>query len=116
MAGSKGFKGGFLKCHPLLLEPIVRMTISVPEVNVGDVMGDITSRRGRVSNTEYGARAVVTAAVPLAEVQNYAPVLRAMTQGRGTFVWEAGGFEEVPAHLQEKIIAASTRKIEDEED
>ncbi|MFZ4578634.1 MAG: elongation factor G [Myxococcota bacterium] len=116
MAGSKGFKGGFLKCHPLLLEPIVRMTISVPEVNVGDVMGDITSRRGRVSNTEYGARSVVTASVPLAEVQNYAPVLRAMTQGRGTFTWEHAGFEEVPAQLQEKIIAASTRKVEDEED
>jgi elongation factor G len=58
----------------------------------------------------------VTASVPLAEVQNYAPVLRAMTQGRGTFTWEHAGFEEVPAQLQEKIIAASTRKVEDEED
>jgi len=117
MAGSKGFKAGFMKCSPILLEPIVKMTIVCPEETVGDVMGDIGGRRGRLQNTDYrGSRAVVSAIVPLAEVQTYSADLRAMTQGKGTFIMELHGYEEVPVNLQEKIIAASVRKAEEEED
>jgi elongation factor G len=117
MAGSKGFKAGFSKCNPILLEPIVQMTIVCPEDTVGDVMGDIGGRRGRLQNTDYrGSRAVVSAIVPLAEVQTYSADLRAMTQGKGTFTMELHGYEEVPGNLQEKIIAASVRKAEEDDD
>jgi elongation factor G len=117
IAGSKGFKAGFIKCDPVILEPIMKMTIVVPEDNQGDVMGDISGRRGRVQNTDYqGKTAVITALAPLAEVQTYAPSLRAMTQGKGSFTWELHGYEEVPAMLQDKIIAESTRKGSDEDE
>jgi elongation factor G len=117
MAGSKGFKAGFMKCQPVLLEPIMEMTITVPEDKVGDVMGDISGRRGRVLNTEYGGRkAVVSAQVPLAEARTYGADLRSMTQGKGSFVWQLSGYEELPSNLQDKVVAASTRKLDDEEE
>ncbi len=117
LAGSKGFKAGFLKARPTLLEPIVKMVIVCPEEAVGDVMGDIGSRRGRLQNTEYrNARAIVHALVPQAEVQTYGVDLRAMTQGKGSFTFELAGYEELPSHLQEKVIAEGRGGAHDEDD
>ena len=116
LAGSKGFKAGFMKCKPSLLEPIVKMVIVCPEESVGDVMGDLGSRRGRLQNTEYrGSRAMVHALVPQAEVQTYGADLRAMTQGKGTFTFELSGYEEVPHNLIDKIVAEHQREEEEDE-
>lgn len=111
LAGSKGFKAGFMQCNPTLLEPIVKLTIVCPEESVGDVMGDIGSRRGRLQNTDYrGSRAIVHAYAPQAEVQTYAADLRSMTQGQGTFTMEHAGYEEVPGQIRGKLIEEVSRK------
>ena len=81
------------------------------------VMGDISGRRGRVLNTDYGDRwAVVHAQVPKAEVDDYAPALRSMTQGRGSFVWDLSGYEQMPADQQQKVVEHSDRKLVEEDD
>ncbi len=117
MAASKGFKKGFMEARPILLEPIQDMEISVPEDSVGEVMGDINGRRGRVITLENrGRNAVVKAQIPLAEVLTYAQDLRSMTGGKGAFTMAFAHHEEVPAHLQSKLIAESRRKVEEEED
>jgi len=106
IAGSMGFKRGMEQALPVLLEPVMLMEISVPEECVGDVMGDMNSRRGKVLGMEpQGATTVVNAQVPMAEVLKYAPELRSMTSDRGMFTMEFDHYEEVPAHLTKKILA-----------
>lgn len=105
IAGSMGFKEGMRKADPVLLEPVMRVDITVPEEYMGDVMGDISSRRGRIEGMEAitGAQKI-TCAVPLSEMFGYATSLRSSTQGRGTFVMQIDHFEEVPKNIMENVI------------
>jgi elongation factor G len=106
IAGSMAFKQAAEQADPALLEPIMRMTISVPEDVVGDVIGDLNSRRGRPLGMEpKGSVTEVKAEVPMAEVLDYAPDLRAITGGRGDYSMEFERYEEIPAHLAQKVIA-----------
>jgi elongation factor G len=106
IAGSLAFKKGVMEADPVLLEPIMEMEIRVDQDHVGDVMGDLNSRRGRVLGMDTaGKYEMVKAQVPQAEIQLYAPDLTSMTGGRGSFrVWFSH-YEEVPAQIAEKIIA-----------
>ncbi len=107
IAGSMAFKKAVLECKPTILEPIMLMEITVPDDCMGDIMGDISSRRGRVLASESKAKnQIVKANVPLGEVLRYAPDLRSITAGRGMFTMKFSHYEEVPAQAQEKIIAA----------
>ena len=106
IAGSMAFKQAAAEADPYLLEPIVRVTIGVPEENVGDVVGDLNSRRGRPLGVEpKGAVTEIKAEVPMAEVLDYAPDLRAMTGGRGDYTMEFERYEEVPGHIAQKVVA-----------
>jgi elongation factor G len=106
IAGSVGFKTALEKAHPTLLEPIMNAEIVVPEESVGDVMGDISSRRGRVQTSEVrGHGQVVKAQVPMAEMLEYASTLTSLTGGKGAFHMEFSHYDEVPAHLRERIVA-----------
>ncbi|HJM43096.1 MAG TPA: elongation factor G, partial [Nitrospinota bacterium] len=108
IAGSMGFKKAFMDARPVLLEPITNMDISVPGDMVGDVIGDLNSRRGKVLGMKpMGATQVIQAQVPLAEVLTYAISLRALTADRGSFTMEFSHYEEVPAQMAEKVIAES---------
>ncbi len=106
IAASLGFKKGAAECSPVLLEPIMEVTVRVPDAYMGDVIGDLNSRRGRVLGVdpEDGVQ-VIRAHVPLAEMLEYAPDLRSMTAGRGTFTMRFDHYEEVPANIAEKIVA-----------
>jgi elongation factor G len=107
VAGSMGFKKGAAQCKPTLLEPIMKLTVTVPEEYMGDVMGDISGRRGRVLGMESkGSLQVISAMVPMAEVLTYQPELTSMTGGRGAFTMEMDHYEEVPGDVQAKIVEA----------
>jgi elongation factor G len=113
IAGSMGFKKGILECQPTLLEPIVNIDIEIPEEYMGDVIGDLNGRRGRVLGMETkGSHQIIKGLVPLAEVLSYAPDLRSITSGRGTFTYTHSHYEEVPPFLAEKIIAAAKKEEE----
>jgi elongation factor G len=106
IAGSMAFKQAAAEADPYLLEPIVQMTIAVPEDSVGDVVGDLNSRRGRPLGVEpKGTMTEIKAEVPMAEVLDYAPDLRAITGGRGDYTMEFERYEEVPGHIAQKVIA-----------
>jgi elongation factor G len=116
IAGSMGFKKGVIQADPVLLEPIMTMEITVPEDTMGDVIGDLNARRGRVLGMDgVGNTKVIRAQVPMAEVLRYASNLRSMTGGRGNFTMEFSHYEEVPPHLAERIIAEAAREKEDKE-
>ncbi len=116
IAASMGFKKGLEMCKPALLEPIMKMEVIVPDENMGDIMGDMNSRRGKIMGVETkGNNQVVKAVVPMAEVLRYAPDLRSMTGGRGTFTMEYSHYEEVPGQIAEKIIEAAKREKEAQE-
>ena len=111
IAGSLGFKKGVLECQPTLLEPIVNIMIEIPDEYMGDVIGDLNSRRGKVLGMDtLGNHQIIKGQVPLAEILKYAPDLRSMTSGRGTFTYEHSHYEEVPSYIAEKIIAESKRE------
>jgi elongation factor G len=111
IAGSLAFKKGVQEANPVLLEPIMSMEIKVDKDHVGDVMGDLNSRRGKVLGMDSeGKHEIVKALVPQAEIQLYAPDLTSMTGGRGSFTVEFSHYEEVPAHIAEKIIAEHTEE------
>ncbi|MCX7634720.1 MAG: elongation factor G, partial [Syntrophales bacterium] len=113
IAGSLGFKKGVLACQPTLLEPIVNIAIEIPDEYMGDVIGDLNSRRGKVLGMDTkGANQVIKGQVPLAEILKYAPDLRSMTSGRGTFTYEFSHYEEVPPFIAEKIIAEAKKAQE----
>lgn len=115
IAGSMGFKKGVQQSNPTLLEPIMKMVVSVPEENMGDIIGDLNARRGRVLGVEaQGRTQVITAQVPMAEVLMYAPDLISKTGGRGSYDMEFSHYEEVPPHLAEKIIAEAQAAKEKE--
>ncbi|MBN1230942.1 MAG: elongation factor G [Anaerolineales bacterium] len=116
IAGREAFKLAVMNARPILNEPIMKVRITVPEANMGDIMGDLNTRRGRVQgmDTEKG-RSVVTANVPLAEMLNYTTDLRSMTGGRGVFTMKESHYEQVPSHLTEEIIAAEKARKESDD-
>lgn len=105
IAGSMAFKNAMQKADPVLLEPIMKVEVVVPEEYMGDVMGDINSRRGRIEGMEprNGAQ-VIRAFVPLAEMFGYATTLRSRTQGRGTYIMQFASYEEAPASIQAQVV------------
>ncbi len=113
IAGSMAFKEGCRKADPVLKEPVMKVVVIVPEEYMGDVMGDLNSRRGLIQGMEArpGAQAI-TAFVPLAEMFGYATELRSRTQGRGQYTMEPSHYEQVPKSIQDKIVSARTKKSE----
>ena len=113
IAGSMGFKEGCRKADPVLLEPMMKVCVFVPEEYMGDVMGTLNSRRGRIEGMEarHGLQ-VITSMVPLAEMFGYATTLRSMSQGRGTFSMEISHFEETPKNIQETVVGGKIKKGE----
>lgn len=105
VAASMALKEAKNKCQPVLLEPMMKVEVVVPEEYMGDIMGDVTSRRGRVEGMgSRGNASVVNAFVPLSEMFGYATALRSNTQGRGTFTMYFDHYEEVPKSISEEII------------
>jgi elongation factor G len=108
IAGSLGFKDAVAKCRPTLLEPVMKVEIAVPEEYAGAVMGDLSSRRGRPQGMEpRGSQQVIKAEVPMSEMLSYDAELTSMTGGRGSYTMEMSHYDEVPGHLQDKIVAAA---------
>jgi len=105
IAASMGFKSAIQQAKPILLEPVMAMEIAVPDDCMGDVIGDLNSRRGKVLGVDpkVGTQ-VIRALVPMAEVLRYSPDLRSMTSGRGAFTMEFDHYEELPAHLVDKVV------------
>ncbi len=116
IAGRNAFKEAFQAAKPCLLEPVVMMEVMVPAQYMGDVTGDISSRRGRVQGTDSeGDMQIIKALVPLSEVASYSTELRAMTGGEGSFTMEIADYDAVPARTMQEIVAAS-KKDEEEKD
>jgi elongation factor G len=116
IAAIMAFKKGVQEANPVLLEPIMKVEVTVPEENIGDVIGDLNSRRGRVLGVEgRGNYQVIQANVPMAEMLKYAPDLNSKTGGRGTFTMEFSHYEEVPAQFSEKVIAQAKKDKEKED-
>ncbi len=110
-----GFKKAFVDARPVILEPIYKITVKVPEQYMGDVMGDISSRRGKIHGMEAdGNFQVITAEVPLAELYKYSTTLRSMTQGRGQHDRDFSHYEPVPGDVQQKIIEKAQAEKEEE--
>ncbi|MFC1767961.1 elongation factor G [Candidatus Margulisiibacteriota bacterium] len=105
IASSMAFKDAFMKAKPILLEPLMNVEVVVPEANMGDVMGDLNSRRGRIEGMEtHGGLQTIKSKVPLSEMFGYATALRSKTQGRGTYTMEPFAYDEVPKNISEGII------------
>jgi len=106
IAASMGFKTAMAQAKPILLEPIMSMEVAVPDDAMGDVIGDLNSRRGKVQgvDSKAGGQQIIRAQVPMAEVLKYSPDLRSMTSGRGSFTIAFSHYEELPAHLADKVI------------
>lgn len=110
IAASQAFKKGFLEAKPVLLEPINTIEVKVPEDAMGDVMGDISSRRGKIAGMEsVGKYQVIRATVPAAELHKYATILRSKTGGRGVFKASFSHYEEMPREQAEKVVAAAEK-------
>ncbi len=116
IAGSMGFKAAAQHANPVLLEPIMDVTVTVPQEFMGDVIGDLNGKRAHVLGMEpvAGGMQEIRAHVPMAEMLKYATDLRSITQGRGTYSMEPLGYEEVPAHMAQKVIAEATAHKKEE--
>jgi elongation factor G len=113
LAGERAFHDAFMKAKPILLEPIMEVEIHVPERFTGDVAGNISSQRGRMSGMEmHDGIQTIKAHVPLKEMQDYSTQLRSITAGEGTFTMRPHGFEQVPPNIQQEIVAAHKRRLE----
>lgn len=116
-AGREGFKQAVMKAAPMLLEPIYEVTVTVPADNMGDILGDMNTRRARVLGMDQeGNKSIIRVEVPLAEVQTYAADLRSMTQGRGLFSMKFMQYGRVPGHLQEELVTKLRKDRQTEED
>jgi elongation factor G len=114
LAASGGFKAAVEKARPVLLEPVLNVEVAVPDDVMGDVIGDVNARRGKVQGVEpRGHAQVIKAQVPMSEMLKYAPDLNAMTAGRGSFHAEFSHYEELPAHLVDKVVKESKRQAEE---
>ncbi|MEC7641722.1 MAG: elongation factor G [Nitrospinota bacterium] len=117
IAGSIGFKKGVVDCKPVLLEPVMLMEVIVPSECVGDVMGDLNAKRGKILGIDAkGDTQNIRANVPMASVLNYASDLTSLTGGRGVFVTEFSYYEDVPDHLSSKVIAEANKEKEQKKD
>ena len=115
IASSKAFQICMEKAKPVLIEPIMNVAITVPAEHMGDINGDMSSRRGRISGMDAdGNLQIIKAQVPMAELHKYASELRSMTGGRGTFTMEFSHYEEVPANEEQKIVEAYKRERQEE--
>src|SRR5262249_32516848 len=113
VAGSMAFKTAYEKAQPVLLEPIMQLEVTVPDDAVGGVNGDLNSRRGRLQGMEpRGGMTMIRAEVPMAEVLTYSQSLTSMTGGRGDYHMEFLRYEEVPAHIAQKLIEAAKKEKE----
>jgi elongation factor G len=111
VAGSMAFKKAMELCKPVLLEPIVNMKITVPDENMGDVIGDLNSRRGKVVGVEPKANSqIIRTVVPMSEVLAYSNDLKSMTSDRGLFSMEFSHYEEVPSHLAQKVVSEAAAR------
>ena len=117
IAGREAFKIAFSEAKAILLEPIMNVRIICPESNMGDILGDLNTRRARIQgmDTEKG-RSVVTAQVPLVEMMRYTTHIRSMTGGRGMFSMEDSHYEVVPTHLTQEIIDAKVKEDEEKDE
>ena len=115
IAGSQAFKKGMADASPILLEPVVKLTVNVPDNYTGDIMSDLNGKRGRILGMTPGDRfTMVESEVPLSEVQRYAQDLRSLTQGRGSYRLEFDHYEPVPANLEQRVIEDAKRLKEEE--
>jgi elongation factor G len=107
IAGSMALKDAARKASPVILEPVMKVEVVTPELSMGDIIGDINSRRGRIETMEdgHGESKIVRANVPLAEMFQYATTIRSMTQGRASYTMEPSHYEEVPRSIAEEIAA-----------
>ena len=113
-AGRECFKKAMLQAGPILLEPIYEVTVTVPADNMGDIMGDLNTRRARVLGMDQdGTKSIVKAEAPLAEMQTYTADMRSMTQGRGIFSMKFLNYGRVPAHMQEQVVAKARAAAEE---
>ena len=113
IAGSLAFRKAAEQADPVLLEPVMKVTVIAPDEFMGDIMGDLNSRRGRVLGMENaGKNQIINAYVPMSEFQTYAPDLRSMTGGRGIYRMEFSHYDEVPSHIAQKIIEAAAKAKE----
>jgi elongation factor G len=115
IAASLAFKKGIVEAKPILLEPVMHVEVLVPDEYMGDIMGDMNKRRGKILGMEpqTGGGQKVLAEAPQAEMFKYAITLRSMTQARGSFTMRFERYEEVPMHLAEKIIAEHKKDVEE---
>jgi elongation factor G len=114
IAGSMAIKKAVAEARPAILEPVMKVEVSTPEETLGAVVGDLNSRRGKVQGMESQAGSQkITALVPMAEMLTYANQLHSLTSGRGMYTMEFSHYEEVPAHLVQKIIAERQKKEEE---
>jgi elongation factor G len=118
MATIQAFKKGFMEAHPVLLEPIASLKVTVPDSYTGDVMGDLNKRRGRVlgMNPLPGGKQVVEAEIPMSSLFGYCTDLRSMTGGRGEYSYEFVRYEQAPSDVQEKEVAARAAKVAENSD
>ncbi len=113
VAGREAFKAAFMQASPVLLEPIYRFVVTVPNEFTGDIISDLNGRRGRVQGmAQEASKAIITVTAPLAEMQQYAANLRALTQGRGMYTLEFVNYAVVPGNLAQEIIAAAQKEDE----
>lgn len=111
IAGSMAFKDGFIRAKPILLEPIMKVEVEIPEQYMGDVIGDLNSRRGKIEGMESHAGVqIIKARVPLSDMFGYATALRSKTQGRGIYTMEFSTYEEMPKNIAEGIITKAQGK------
>jgi elongation factor G len=115
-AGKYAFRDAVQKAKPVLLEPIVRMEVTVPEDKMGTITGDLSGKRGRIHATDViaGGMAVVKAEAPLSEVMQYQSQLKSVTGGQGSFVMELSHYEPVPPQVQQQIVSQYKPKVEEE--
>jgi elongation factor G len=117
LAGSKAFKLAMEDAHPVLLEPIMNVEIYAPQEYAGALTGDLISRRGRLQGMDMKRDTqIIRAQVPMAEMVSYAPVLTSVTGGRGTYHMEFSHYDEVPAHIAQKIIEEANKERKQEEE
>ena len=110
IAGSMALQEAARRANPILLEPIMKLEVTVPQEFFGDVIGDLSSRRGRIEETQDQMESkIIDVKVPLSEMFGYATNLRSLTQGRGTFTMEFDHYEEVPANVAQEIISGKRK-------